>query len=350
MLHELEGEHSISTLCALEHWLASAPRTSPGITRFVHPLPRDKRLSIPDKPGVYRFLGPQAEIIYVGKATSLHTRVNSYFRTRARMPAHKQELITRAHDVEYTVTGSALEAALLESDEIKRHDPVCNVAGRTDGRCVAWATSDLMGYSPVQDDEHVIGPLPRQLTRAGLLAAGCNDASKLLDRSHAHMPPVDVFTTGHECFRSRYKTENVSDLLRVGNRLWTARFAACNQDEVSEDLTDVVPVHGWSEESVCAALEEIVINASRAIRRAFWFTQLQGAQLQWVMPGNASCHRVEIPYMFPGDLPDIAPYDRMAVLTAEIRRIVREGAPISLVLSDNTCLDQDHLAAALAWI
>ncbi len=41
--------------------------------------PREKAALLPESPGVYLFLGPKREILYIGKATSLKDRVKSYF-------------------------------------------------------------------------------------------------------------------------------------------------------------------------------------------------------------------------------------------------------------------------------
>jgi excinuclease UvrABC nuclease subunit len=93
-----------------------------------------KSLVIPDEPGVYRFLGPKREILYIGKATSLRDRTKSYFsddllKTRGK---HMIDMVTHARSLVWTTTGSALEALILESTLIKKHQPPYNLREKDD--------------------------------------------------------------------------------------------------------------------------------------------------------------------------------------------------------------------------
>src|SRR3989344_1230475 len=83
---------------------------------------------LPDNPGVYIFRGPKRVILYIGKATSLHTRVASYFRrdlisTRGPIIAG---MIEAAKNVDFIETDSVLEALILEAQLIKKHQPPYN--------------------------------------------------------------------------------------------------------------------------------------------------------------------------------------------------------------------------------
>ena len=91
-------------------------------------MPRDVRLSLPHAPGIYRMLRTDGSVLYVGKAASLHHRVNSYFRKQNGVPERLLEMLSQARAISFDVTPSPLEAALLEPDEIKRHRPPYNVA------------------------------------------------------------------------------------------------------------------------------------------------------------------------------------------------------------------------------
>jgi excinuclease ABC subunit C len=89
--------------------------------------------NLPTSPGVYMFRGKGAEMLYVGKARSLRSRVRSYFQdsnsdTRAFIARLSRELT----DIETLVVGSEKEAALLENTLIKEHQPRYNVKLRDD--------------------------------------------------------------------------------------------------------------------------------------------------------------------------------------------------------------------------
>jgi hypothetical protein len=82
---------------------------------------------IPDCPGIYRFLDADGEILYVGKAKDLRTRVASYFAPKAKRRKKHAELMERLASIEWEETGSELGALLTEQREIRRHAPPINV-------------------------------------------------------------------------------------------------------------------------------------------------------------------------------------------------------------------------------
>ena len=87
--------------------------------------------TLPARPGIYRMLGADGEILYVGKAGSLKARVGSYFRPDQLQPK-VQALVHLIAAIEVTVTNSDTEALLLEHNLIKRHRPRFNVILRDD--------------------------------------------------------------------------------------------------------------------------------------------------------------------------------------------------------------------------
>ncbi|TCP46243.1 excinuclease ABC subunit C [Tamaricihabitans halophyticus] len=88
--------------------------------------------SIPDAPGVYKFRDSTARVIYVGKAKSLRSRLNSYFADLAGLHPRTRQMVTTAASVEWTVVGTEVEALQLEYNWIKEFDPRFNVRYRDD--------------------------------------------------------------------------------------------------------------------------------------------------------------------------------------------------------------------------
>lgn len=85
-------------------------------------------IKLPNNPGVYIFRGPKRTILYIGKATSLRSRVASYFRreliaTRGPIIAG---MVEAAKSVDFIETDSVLEALILEAHLIKKHQPPYN--------------------------------------------------------------------------------------------------------------------------------------------------------------------------------------------------------------------------------
>ena len=82
--------------------------------------------TVPHKPGVYRMLGKDGEILYVGKAKDLKNRLSSYFRgTLANSRIYA--LVKQICRIEITLTSTEAEALLLESNLIKQHAPHYNI-------------------------------------------------------------------------------------------------------------------------------------------------------------------------------------------------------------------------------
>ncbi|MFH1750242.1 MAG: excinuclease ABC subunit UvrC [Candidatus Micrarchaeota archaeon] len=82
--------------------------------------------SIPIGPGVYLYRDLADEIIYVGKAKSLRSRVRSYF-SNSEQPTKTQLLVSKIRSIDWIVVGSEVEALLLENKLVKQHLPKYNI-------------------------------------------------------------------------------------------------------------------------------------------------------------------------------------------------------------------------------
>lgn len=88
--------------------------------------------SIPESPGVYRFRDEHGRVIYVGKAKSLRSRLNSYFADFTGLHPRTQSMVGSAAAVDWTVVRTEVEALQLEYSWIKEFDPRFNVRYRDD--------------------------------------------------------------------------------------------------------------------------------------------------------------------------------------------------------------------------
>ena len=92
----------------------------------------EKIRTIPAEPGVYLYKNAEGEVIYVGKAKNLRSRVSSYFHEGRWEDAKTGTLVREAADVEYIVVANNKEALALENNLIKQRKPRFNILLRDD--------------------------------------------------------------------------------------------------------------------------------------------------------------------------------------------------------------------------
>jgi excinuclease ABC subunit C len=87
--------------------------------------------SLSTRPGVYKMLSAEGDILYIGKARNLKARVGSYFRNHSDSP-RIHAMVAQIGNIEVTITHNETEALLLENNLIKQHKPRYNVYLRDD--------------------------------------------------------------------------------------------------------------------------------------------------------------------------------------------------------------------------
>lgn len=93
---------------------------------------KDKLKDLPQSPGVYLMKNGQGEIIYVGKAINLRNRVRQYFHSAQNLTSKTAVLVSHIESIETIVTGSEMEALILECNLIKTHHPRYNILLKDD--------------------------------------------------------------------------------------------------------------------------------------------------------------------------------------------------------------------------
>ncbi len=88
--------------------------------------------NLPKLPGIYIMKDNRGEILYIGKAKSLHSRVRSYFQNARMLPPRTRIFLDKVDDIKFLTTKTETEALILESNFIKKHKPRYNVLLKDD--------------------------------------------------------------------------------------------------------------------------------------------------------------------------------------------------------------------------
>src|SRR5262249_11729946 len=262
--------------------------------RRVWPMPRDARLSLPRVPGIYRMLRTDGSVLYVGKAAALHHRVNSYFRKQNGVPERSLEMLSQARAISFDVTPTPLEAALLETDEIKRHRPPYNVALTIHHRALWFASPDLSARSREPSPHCPLGPFTAAETLDQFVALARGTCAALTPSRRG--PDDATFPAGYNrlCAThaelSRIELSAHAKLLRLGTRLWREgrRDRDVDEDDTNETRRGLTV---WTPELVQVSLEWLALRAALSRRRAIWLTRLFDSSVVWREPGD-SCARL----------------------------------------------------------
>jgi excinuclease ABC subunit C len=101
-------------------------------TNFTPVLITEKIKLLPTSPGVYQFISEEGNVIYVGKAKNLRSRVNSYFSKDGGHSGRTRVMVRKITDLKFIVVGNELDALLLENNLIKQLQPRYNVMLKDD--------------------------------------------------------------------------------------------------------------------------------------------------------------------------------------------------------------------------
>ncbi|HNT01732.1 MAG TPA: excinuclease ABC subunit UvrC, partial [Candidatus Saccharicenans sp.] len=91
---------------------------------------KQKVKDFPDRPGIYFFKNLQGEVIYIGKARSLHNRVKSYFLPQPDLKV--QNILSETDDIDYLLVNSEKEASFIENNYIQFYQPKFNLRLKDD--------------------------------------------------------------------------------------------------------------------------------------------------------------------------------------------------------------------------
>jgi hypothetical protein len=305
---------------------------------------RALRLALPDVPGTYRFFDARGRILYVGKATSLHHRVNSYFRGGVRNDSRKREMMAQVKHIEVREAPSPLHAALDEFRGIVEMSPPYNIAMKKDDRPVVWLDRvsllplSIKGMTP---NVRALGPFATDMVFADLRAIAA------LCRGEAPEKPLEFLFPGidPECAALREGFAGAIDLLGLTSDAsrrpgaWLSRavwrfLAGKDRDEDLEDprgeSRDELP---WDAGCVTRSILRKLKRAAIKWAHTTSVRILSGAE---VTVGGVVSPSGELqgsrPVSVPDDFCSIHQLQEAALILSGIKAATKDGSGISVKL------------------
>ncbi|MGM1021891.1 MAG: excinuclease ABC subunit UvrC [Bacillota bacterium] len=197
---------------------------------------RHKLALLPDASGCYLMKNSEGIIIYVGKAKVLKNRVRSYF--TGSHNGKTQRLVSDIRDFEYIVTGSNMEALILECNLIKKHQPRYNVLLKDD---------KTFPYLKITNEEHPKLEVTRRVLKDKAKYFGpypnsyaAHQTKKLLDRMYplrkcGVMPKeVCLYYHMHQCLGPCVKEVAKETYDQIGQEIGS--FLSGGHEEIKKDL------------------------------------------------------------------------------------------------------------------
>ena len=174
-----------------------------GTHQAINPALKKEQLdALPQKTGVYYFFNEKEEIIYIGKSKSLRQRVMSHFTNLKSVKA--LEMAGQVCRVDFQETGSELAALLLESEEIKRHQPLFNRRQRRNFfNYGLYSFTDAEGYLNQKVEKTSNGQNPH--TSFANKEMGRQFLFKLVAQYHLCQNLSGLFPTSGACFQYAVK-------------------------------------------------------------------------------------------------------------------------------------------------
>ncbi|MFZ5892739.1 MAG: GIY-YIG nuclease family protein [Myxococcota bacterium] len=366
----------------LQAWLTERAPPKPRSKRPKYPIDSARYRTLPDKPGVYRFLRSNGDVVYVGKARSLKKRTTSHFTGKAGAFT-APEMLTQVSDIAVTLVDSALEAALLENDTIKALKPPYNVQLVGSDQPAWYSNRDFDRALSMADEHHLIGPVPSEYSLrplSALIALVSDSPSTPLLRAQAVgvsalMPPDEgVFSAGWAELQARHavdlKMSSKSPrrkALRFAKQLLQSPVFSKTEEELDQAVES--SPRTWDPLRVARHMESAMAQAYRAYRRTRWLRLIHDSDVVFREPDGdvvrllevrggeiVSAKGVESGYS-PGSRSrpgsesmcdfDRTRYDRLRILTTELKRIVRDGGEVAVYWRGNRRVPPRWLAGVL---
>ncbi|MCB0416194.1 MAG: GIY-YIG nuclease family protein [Bdellovibrionaceae bacterium] len=379
MLKLLQEQENVTTLQEFKAWFEKTPPLKNGTKKRTRTylVESDTRLQLSESPGTYHLKDCNGNVLYVGKATSLKSRVNSYFRGKQTKGCRLNEMLAQVADIKVHPVATPLEAALLENDQIKEIDPPYNRALKAESRQVFYCGRDFsvtdgkdLRYGPFSTSAwwtHWVVMLEAS-EKPDILAALLSSESEATADPEVVLDGVRIleenarfpFRRTAESIRywlSRGYTERIALLKQ---RRLEAKALLNEEAEEEEETTEKVPE--WDAARVARRLSKSCGHTAFRVHSGRWARRFSDCVLTYREPkaefyrelrfkdgilvsakNKKSPGRSRLPHPAPVSDVSLVTLDRLRVLRTEVLRVLTGGGDAVLQSAGQAPLGADKL-------
>lgn len=209
---------------------------------------------LPDKPGVYIMKNENGEVIYIGKAISLKSRVRQYFQSSRNNTLKVRTMVKNINEFEYIIVDNEVEALILEANLIKKYKPRYNILLRDDKQ---------YPYIKVTTNEKY----PRVIKTRKVLKDGAKYFGPY-PNGYAVNDTLDIIRTLYPIRTCRLKLDGTKVINRPCLNYYIGRCLAPCQGNVDEDvymemIDEIIMFLNGKEEKLIEAIEYKMEKASK---------------------------------------------------------------------------------------
>jgi excinuclease ABC subunit C len=210
--------------------------------------------TLPAQTGVYLMHGGKEQVIYVGKAVNLASRVRSYFHASAQEHPKTRRLVSEIHDIEWIITETEIDALILEANLIKKYRPRFNVRLKDDKR---------YPYLKITDEAFPKVHITRQMRRDGGQYFGPYTSTSALRETLDMLRRLFPYRT---CNRTITGEDRRACLYHDLELCTAPCIGAVDEAEYKAVIEQLLRFMGGETEGVMKDLEEQIAAASQALK------------------------------------------------------------------------------------
>lgn len=246
---------------------------------------QEKLKTLPKEPGVYLYRNKSGRIIYVGKAVNLKNRVSSYF--IGEHDIKTEELVRNIADFEWIITGSEIEALILEAELIKRYKPKFNIDLKDDKNyCYIKITKEdypriSVVRQVVDDKAEYLGPF----VDAAVVRSALKYLRKIFPYCTCSLSPDNICLYYHLGLCRGHGAKYISPKDYQANIRGLVSFLSGKKEEIIKDITKQMKAYSKAREYEKAAEMRNRLQALERIRFEHVIEEKRELQLDKALVG-----------------------------------------------------------------